>query len=393
MALVPDRWVSARAAVLVTTAAALLSVVTGIANISVPPRVVGPLVPFVPPPVAAAAGFTGTLTGFLLLVSALGMRRGLRAAWIASAVLLPVTLLQGLIQSNAVSLPLVVLSGLALPGVWLSRGRFDRELSLSTSQVAAGIAVVSVQVYGTAGAFALRGEFSNLDSLLDAFYFTLVTASTVGYGDVTPTTQTARLFAMSLVVLGTASFGIAIGALLAPALTARFSEVLGRMSGAELELLEDHVIVLGYGDLTEPILNELIEGDVPFVVVTADRGTATLLGERGIKRLVADPSDEETLAEVHLDRARAVVAATNDDAEDALAVLTARHLRSDTRIVAAATDRENVDKLRRAGADTVISPASIGGHLLVRSALGEEGMEDVAEQVLGEGNDEASTTD
>jgi voltage-gated potassium channel len=319
------------------------------------------------------------------------MRRGLRAAWIASAVLLPVTLLQGLIQSNAVSLPLVVLSGLALPGVWLSRGRFDRELSLSTSQVAAGIAVVSVQVYGTAGAFALRGEFSNLDSLLDAFYFTLVTASTVGYGDVTPATQTARLFSMSLVLLGTASFGIAIGALLAPAITARFSEVLGRMSGAELELLEDHVIVLGYGDLTEPILNELADGDVPFVVVTPDREMATFLGERGIKHLVADPSDEDTLEEVHLDRARAVVAATNDDAEDALAVLTARHLRSDARIVAAATDRENVDKLRRAGADTVVSPASIGGHLLVQSALGAEGMEDVAEQVLGEGSERSPT--
>jgi voltage-gated potassium channel len=376
------RLVGARVAVVATTLVAVLSVVTGIANIVTPPRVVGPLAPFVPPGVRSAAGFTGTLTGFALLLAATGMRRGLRVAWFSAVALLPVTFAQGLIQTSELSVPLVVGSLVALPSVVLSRRRFDRSLSLSATQLAGATAVVAVQLYGTAGAFALRSEFESVDTLLDAFYFTLVTASTVGYGDVTATGQTARLFTMSLVVLGTASFGIAIGVVITPLIVARFSTVLGRMTDAQLELLEDHVIVLGYGDLTEPILNELTEADTPFVVVTPEESEATRFAERDVQHVVGDPSDEETVERVNLDRARAVVVATNDDAEDALAVLTARALAPEIRIVAAATDRENVDKLRRAGADTVVSPASIGGHLLVRSALGAEGMEAVADRVL-----------
>jgi voltage-gated potassium channel len=378
------RLVGVRVAITATSLVAVVSIVTGVANIVTPLRLSGPLAPFVPAAIQSAAGFTGTLTGFLLLLTVVGLRRGLRAAWLSAVALLPITLLQGLIQSNTVSIPLVVLSLVALPSVLLSRERFDRSLSLSGSQFAAAAAIVSVQIYGTAGAFALRAEFTNVETLLDAFYFTLVTASTVGYGDVTAATQTARLFTMSLVVLGTASFGIAIGVLITPAIEARFSSVLGRMTQAELELLEDHVLVLGYGDLTEPILTELAEMDADFVVVTPDQSHATVLADRGYKHVVSDPSDEDTLERVNLDQARAVVAATNNDAEDALAVLTARQLNPDVRIVAAVSERENTEKLRRAGADTVISPASIGGHLLVRSAMGDEGMEDIADRVLGE---------
>ncbi len=74
--------------------------------------------------------------------------------------------------------------------------------------------------------------------------------------------------------------------------------------------------------------------------------------------------------------------ATDTDAEDALTVLTVKQLRPDVRIVSAATDRENVVKLKRAGADTVISPATIGGRLMVQSALGRDDTEDAAEKLL-----------
>ena len=384
------RLVGARAATLATTVVAVVSVATGVSAVVASPEAAGPLAPFVPQTVQAATGFTGTLTGFVLLAAAAGMRRGLRAGWLVAVASLPVTLAQGLLQATQLSVPLVVGTLLATPSVAFSRGRFERELSLTRGQLAGGIAVGAVQLYGTAGAFALREQFASVDTVLDAFYFTLVTASTVGYGDVTPESQAARLFTTSVVVLGTASFGIAVGVLLTPIVESRFAEVLGRMTDADLALLEDHVVVLGYGDLTEPILTELSETPTEFVVVTPDREEASRLGDRDIDHLVGDPSDEETLRRVNVASARAVVAATNDDAQDALAVLTARAIAPDCRVVAAATDRENVAKLRRAGADTVVSPASIGGHLLVRSALGAEGVEDVADWVLGDGEPDGS---
>ena len=148
------------------------------------------------------------------------------------------------------------------------------------------------------------------------------------------------------------------------------------------------MIVLGYGDLTEAVLDELElggsdsgdEGEgagsrtgagrgtrtgskVPFVVV-ATEFQAAHVRESGRDVLVGTPSDEEPLQRAGVERARAVVAATENDAEDAFSILTAREPNPEIRIVAAATDRENVPKLKRAGADTVISPAVIGGCLL-----------------------------
>src|SRR6056297_918527 len=120
-----------RAAVVTTTAVALLSFGSGILKIGAT-DIQGPLAPHVPTAVAQTAGFTGALTGFLMLGSALGLRRGLRVAWYSTVLLLPITALQGLAQSNVASYPLVALSLLSLPAVLINYRRFDRHLDLST---------------------------------------------------------------------------------------------------------------------------------------------------------------------------------------------------------------------------------------------------------------------
>jgi len=372
---------AARAAVLLATAVAVLSLATGIANIAVS-QATGPLAPFIPTAVQRTAGFTGALTGFLMLLGAWGLRRGYRSAWYSTTALLPVTALQGLVQGSVFSFPLVVLSVLSIPTLLYNRRRFDRAMTLSTAQRAAILALGATLVYGTAGAFALREQFNGIGSLTDALYYTIVTASTVGYGDTAPVSPQARLFGISLVVLGTASFAVALGSVLGPAIEARLSQALGTMSDTNYDLLEDHVIVLGYGDLTEPLVEEL--ADAEFVVVTPDADRANRLRGEGVDTLVADPSDDEPLHEAGIERARAVIAATNSDADDAFAILAARELNPDIRIVAAATARENVEKLRRAGADVVLSPAVIGGRLLVRSALGESDIERLTDRLLDE---------
>jgi voltage-gated potassium channel len=371
-----------RAAIVLPTLVALLSLATGIANISAGVTS-GPLSTYIPAVVQQTAGFTGTLTGFVLLLTVEGLRRRLRVSWYGTVALLPITGVQGLVQASIYSLPLVVLSALSMPTLLLHRNRFDRSATLSTTQTAAILALSGTLTYGTIGTYALREEYGNVTSLTDAFYYTVVTASTVGYGDVVPLTDKATLFAVSVVVLGTASFAVALGSVLGPAIEARFAHALGTMTDTQYDLYEDHVIVLGYGDLTAPLLDEL--GDsIDFVVVTDDRARATELRDQDIDVFVGDPSDDEPLLAVGIEHARAVIVATNNDAEDAFAILTARELNPGCRIVAGATARDNIEKLRRAGADTVLSAAVIGGRLLVRSALGEDDIEGVADQILDE---------
>lgn len=379
-----------RAALWLSVAVALSSILTSVLNIGIatPPTLVVDVVPIA---VRRTAGFLGALVGFLLLLVGLELRRGFRIAWYATAILLAVTGIVGAIQSSGLSLPTVVLASLALPVVLRNRARFDRTLDLSTTQLAALTALGGTLVYSTVGTYALREEFSGVGSLADAFYFAVVTASTVGYGDVTaaPDSSAARLFAVSVVVVSTASFALALGSLLGPAIEARLTKALGTMTDSQLEALENHVIVLGYGGLTEPVLDEL-EAETPFVVITREAPAAELR-EAGRKVLIGNPSNEEPLQRAGIERARAVVTATENDAEDAFSVLTARELNPDVRIVSAAVDRENVPKLKRAGADTVISPAVIGGRLLVRSALGERGVEALADRIADASEDGASS--
>ncbi|MWV65297.1 hypothetical protein GRS48_10770 [Halorubrum sp. JWXQ-INN 858] len=135
--------------------------------------------------------------------------------------------------------------------------------------------------------------------------------------------------------------------------------------------IDPDVIVLGSGSLTAPIL-EALGGDRTAVIVST-ASEALAFEREGVVVITGDPSDDATLERAGIESCDVVLVATDDDRTDALTILTARSGNPSARIVAAATNRENVRKLERAGADAVISPASIGGGILVDSALSTAG--------------------
>ena len=195
-------------------------------------------------------------------------------------------------------------------------------------QIASLLSVAGVVAYGTVGAYGLQEHFTAIADWVDALYFVIITIATVGYGDITPTTQIGEFFSLSIVILGTGAFTAAVGALVVPAIESRMAAAFGNMTPSELRLLENHVVVLGYGDLTESLLDSL-----------------------------ADETD--------------VVVASGDDATDVLAVIAARNVNPDVRTVAGASEAKHVDKLASVGADQVINPHTIGGRLLGESVLDE----------------------
>jgi len=361
-----------KAAVLLTGVTAVFAFVAGLSHLSqggVTPT--GPFAGALPPGTADVVPLASIVVGFLLAGLAVGLRSRYRLAWYG--VLACVTALLGvpLVTGAASDAVPALVGGAGATLAVVTRSSFDRRVELTAFQTTALLAFVAVQVYGTVGTYAMREHFVGVDTVTDAFYYIVVTGTTVGYGDATPTTQVTKLFTLSIIVLGTGAFTVATGSLIVPALESRISSAFGTMTASELTLLEDHVLVLGNGELTEPLLDEL-DATTDVVVVTPDADAASALDERDVNVLTADPTDEGPLLDARIDAARGVVVATDDDARDALAVVAARQANPDVRIVAAATDQKHADKLEAVGADAVISPAVIGGRLLGRSVLGDE---------------------
>lgn len=364
-----ERFSGAKATVGLISVIAILAFVSGLSILSQEEIALeGPMAPFIPA-VESVTRFGSVLVAFGFALVSFGLKRRKRLAWYVAAILLPFTALFPLLTLESTHIPLFVLTVVAFPLLILNREQFQEPLDLTPLQIASLASIVGVLAYGTIGSFAIQEQIVNLETWTDAFYFVLVTIATVGYGDMTPITTEAKWFSLSVIIFGVGAFTTAIGALIVPAIEKRMANAFGNMTPSSLALLEDHIIILGYSEMTEAVLAE-IGDDVDVVVVTNDTEVASDLDDEEIDVLTADPTKVETLENAKVEFARGVVVATNDDARDVLAILATREVNPDVRIVAAAIESHNIEKFKQVGANHVVSPSLIGGQLLGRSVMG-----------------------
>ncbi len=207
-------------------------------------------------------------------------------------------------------------------------------------------------------------------SLIDALYMTLITISTVGFGEVRPLSPVGRVFTMLLILLGvgvvTTTISNAVGIVLGPRL---WLSIRQRTMERQLMVVENHYIVCGYGRMGQQIIEDLVARGEPFVLIESEPERQADLLEASIPFVIGDATTDETLLEAGIDRAQGLVAAVDSDPDNVMIVLTARELNPKLFIVARVTSGENENKLRRAGANRVVSPYQIGGHRLALALL------------------------
>jgi voltage-gated potassium channel len=227
------------------------------------------------------------------------------------------------------------------------------------------LVILGVLVGGTIGYVLIEGW-----SAWDAFYMTVITVTTVGYLEVHPLSTAGRAFTVVVLFAGVGSFFYAFSlfmALVADGTMAawRTRRRLARM----LDNLQDHFILCGFGRMGEIIAGEFKRQGVPFVIIERNPDRMHLAMELGFLAVEADASNEEVLRRVGIARARGFIAAVSTDAENVYAVLSARLLKPDLFIVGRAESEDSRIKLKRAGADRVISPYHLGGLQLAQTAL------------------------
>lgn len=218
---------------------------------------------------------------------------------------------------------------------------------------------------------SLRDNLDGEVSFVDAIYFTMISATTTGYGDIVPITDSARLFD-ALIVTPVRIFFILIlaGTAYTFVIKRLWSKWIMRIIQKNLK---GHIVLAGCGVTNSKALAELIaRGADPRGIVVIDQRRDAL--ERAIECdvavLMGDATDEETLRAAHIERASALLISAGRDDTSILAVLTARKLSAHAKISVTIRQSSNEDTARQAGADTIINPVSFAGLLLASSLEG-----------------------
>ncbi len=223
-----------------------------------------------------------------------------------------------------------------------------------------------VFLVGVAGLRALEGK-----SLVDAVYLTVVSLTTVGLGGgVDRMGDAGRLLTIFIILNGVGVASYVIGVIAKMIVGGELRQILGQSyMQHKIRSMEGHVVICGCSDSTPAITREFEEAGSAFVIIDADPAKVEALLKRDIPAVHGDASREEVLLEAGVARARALVANLPHDAENVFIVLTARTLRPDLFIVTRANAAENVEKMRKVGADRVISPAVIGARRMAAYVL------------------------
>ncbi|SCK16263.1 TrkA family potassium uptake protein [Streptomyces sp. WMMB 322] len=224
-------------------------------------------------------------------------------------------------------------------------------------------------------------------SFLDAVYYTTVTLSTTGYGDIAPASDSARIVNILLVTPLRILFLIILIGTTLEALTDRTREQW-RLSRWRSQL-RDHTVVVGFGTKGRSAAQTLLSTGVRrdrIVVIDPNHHVAKAANDEGYVSVVGDATRSDVLARAEVRRAKQIVIATQRDDTAVLVTLTARQLNRRLKIVAAVREEENVPLLRQSGADSVITSASAAGRLLGLSVLSPNAssvMEDLIQQGSG----------
>jgi voltage-gated potassium channel len=229
----------------------------------------------------------------------------------------------------------------------------------------AGLYLVALLVLGTAGYMVVAGW-----SAFDALYQTVITVSTIGFGEVHPLTTAGRSFTMVLILAGVGGAAYVLSTSVQLAVEWQLGEFFGRRRMRQhIAAMQDHAIICGFGRVGQEIAQELHDREAPFVVVESDPAAGARSGQLGYDHIDGNATDDDVLLAAGITHAATLLAASDSDTDNTYIVLSARTLSPSLYIVARASNPQSEPKLVRAGADRVISPYRIAGQHMAMAAL------------------------
>lgn len=221
------------------------------------------------------------------------------------------------------------------------------------------VAVLLLLAVFIAGVFGYK--FISDYTWIDAFYMTVITITTVGFGEVVPLDDVDKLFTSILILSSIFILAYAISVITEYMLSKNnIGNLREKRIHKIIDSMKDHVIVCGYGRNGKQAVEKLIAYKKPFVIIEKDHEVVDKFGSAALF-VEGNASDDEVLKEAGVNRANTLICALPSDADNLFIVLTARQMNPNLRIISRATEETSYKKLKLAGADNVILPEKIGG--------------------------------
>jgi voltage-gated potassium channel len=229
---------------------------------------------------------------------------------------------------------------------------------------------IAVILMGVAGFKIIGGKEW---SLLDSLYMTVITVATVGYEEVVDLSQNsaARIFTIIYIIICLGTIAFAVSSVTAFVVEGELKNILGRRKmEKEIAKLKDHYIVCGSDETAQTIIQELILTKRDFVVIEPAKEKIDKLSSLGsFPYIQGDPAEDSVLLQAGIERAKGIFPSLPTDEVNLFVTITARSLNSNLKIVAKGIDIKSHDKMKKAGADYVVSPTYIGGMRMVSEMI------------------------
>ncbi|MCG1035553.1 potassium channel family protein [Polaribacter sargassicola] len=217
--------------------------------------------------------------------------------------------------------------------------------------------VVLIISVGTLGYILLSGY-----TFIDAFYQTVITITTVGFGEVQPFTPAEKIFTIFLILTSISIFGYAVSSFSEYLVSGKlFEHFKQRKVEKQIANLKGHTIVCGYGRNGKQAILKLKNYNKDFVVVEKSKEMSELIDSEGLLNINGDATLDETLLSAGIDKAAFLITALPSDANNLFVVLTANQLNKNCKIISRASNETSYSKLKFAGASNVIMPDKLGG--------------------------------
>lgn len=216
--------------------------------------------------------------------------------------------------------------------------------------------------FGTIGFYLVEPGVHNP---FDAFYFTIVTIMTVGYGDITPTTEEARVVAIIIMIGGIGSALYVLQNLFELTITKRLRSELGLPQ--RRTRMKDHYIICGYGRVGRQVMAQLSKKGDRYIFIEDDKAKVEEMVEQGVPVIQGDAAEEESLLRANVKDAKCLIA-TMRDPQNMVTVITAKMLNPGIYTVAEVEEEPNTEKLKRVGADATVNCHQTGARIMVNQA-------------------------